>query len=261
MADGISGVSGKNSTGPLNAVYEDEKSKEVSVDDFLNLMIAQLKNQDPMNPMDDTQYVTQLAQFATMQQMQELAYYSRSNFVMSLVGKDVTVARNKIGGDIETFTGPVQKISLVNNEYLIYVDGKAFGLNQIMEIHPPTNNAGGDDEGGKVDGLGLSLTETTPTSAKFVWDRPTTEQDPDAARLRYSVYYSTNPEMDKAADVKKNGKLVGDADQTNIGETKIENLNPGATYYVNVIVKDIHGVEKVYQKQVVVMPKEEVKPK
>ena len=58
------------STGQVwNAVFTDEKSNGVSVDDFLNLMVAQLRNQDFMNPVDDTQYVTQLAQFATMQQM------------------------------------------------------------------------------------------------------------------------------------------------------------------------------------------------
>ena len=35
---------------------------------FLTLLVAQLKNQDFMNPVDDTQYVTQLAQISTMQQ-------------------------------------------------------------------------------------------------------------------------------------------------------------------------------------------------
>lgn len=54
-----------------DAVFTDKADNGVSVDDFLNLMVAQLQNQDFMNPVDDTQYVTQLAQFATMQQMQE----------------------------------------------------------------------------------------------------------------------------------------------------------------------------------------------
>ena len=70
-----------------DAVFTDDSDNGVSVDDFLNLMVAQLQNQDFMNPVDDTQYVTQLAQFATMQQMQELATYMKINNVMSLVGK------------------------------------------------------------------------------------------------------------------------------------------------------------------------------
>lgn len=270
MTDGIGGYGSYGSYGteqtdgtgkkkPLNAVYEDESSKNVKVEDFLNLMIAQLQNQDPMNPMDDTQYVTQLAQFATMQQMQELAYYSQSNYVMSLVGKEVTVARNKVGGEIEVFTGPVEKISLTNNNFLVYVDGKPFGINQIMEIHPPASEGSGED-GGVIEDYGLSLVESTSSSAKFVWEVPTTEQNPDAARLRYSVYYSTNSSFDTVADVKKYGKLVGDAEQTGMTEVEIKDLSAGGTYYVNVVVKDIHGKESVYKKQVVVMPTEKPKP-
>ncbi|MEG1686361.1 MAG: flagellar hook capping FlgD N-terminal domain-containing protein [Angelakisella sp.] len=241
----------------VNAIYEDESKKGVTVDNFLNLMIAQMQNQDPMNPMEDTQYVTQLAQFATMQQMQQLAYYSQSNFTMSLVGKDVTVARNTISGGVETFTGPVEKVSLTNNEYLVYVDGKTFALNQIMEIHPPASNAG-SGEAGVVEDYGLSLTETTSSSAKLVWDVPTKEQDPDTDRLRYSVYYSTDDKFDTVAEVKKYGKLVGKADQTGVHEVTIDELAAGGTYYVNVIVKDIHGKESVYKKQVVLTP---TKPK
>lgn len=238
----------------INAIYEDESSQSVTVDNFLNLMIAQLQNQDPMNPMDDTQYVTQLAQFATMQQMQELAYYSRTNFVMSMVGKEVTVARSKVDGSIEEFTGPVEKISLVNNEYLVYVDGKTFELSQIMEIHSPASEGNKDD--GVVTDYGLSLVETTSSTAKFTWDTPSTEENEDADRLRYSVYYSTSNAFDTVDEVKKSGTLVGKADQTGINEITIENLAAGGTYYVNVVVKDIHGNESVYKKQVVVMPHE-----
>ena len=56
-----------SSTGGNNYdfVLGDEKDRTVSVQDFLNLMVAQLSNQDLMNQMDDTQYVTQLEQFAT----------------------------------------------------------------------------------------------------------------------------------------------------------------------------------------------------
>lgn len=237
-----------------NAVYEDESSKDVSIDNFLSLMVAQLQNQDPMNPMEDTDYVTQLAQFATMQQMQQLAYYSQSNYVMSMVGKEVTVARSKVGGSIETFTGPVEKISLVDNEYLIYVDGKTFTLDQVMEVHPGTST-GGSGESGTVDSkYGLALVETKDGAATFVWEVPTQEDNADAARLRYSIYYSTKSDFDTVEDIKEHGTLYGEADQTGINEATISGLTSGSTYYVNVVVKDTDGSEKAYKKQVVVMP-------
>lgn len=118
-----------------NAVFTDKKDNGVSVDDFLNLMVVQLQNQDFMNPVDDTQYVTQLAQFATMQQMQEMATYMKTNYVMSLVGQEITAAKFTVSGELQKETGKVEKISLVNNEFKVYVNGKQFTLEQIMEVH------------------------------------------------------------------------------------------------------------------------------
>ena len=129
-----------------NAVFTDEKDNGVTVDDFLSLMVAQLRNQDFMNPVDDTQYVTQLAQFSTMQQMQELATYMKTNYVMSLVGKNVTAAKFSVSGELLKETGAVEKISLVNNEYAIYVNGKKFTLEQIMEINSSSSTSSTDTE-------------------------------------------------------------------------------------------------------------------
>jgi len=62
-------------SGTTNWVVKcEEDDKAVKVEDFLNLMVAQLQNQDFMNPVDDTQYVTQLAQFATMQPENQLRH-------------------------------------------------------------------------------------------------------------------------------------------------------------------------------------------
>lgn len=44
-------------------------SKELDKDAFLKLLIAELSNQDPMNPMDDREFIAQMAQFSTLEQM------------------------------------------------------------------------------------------------------------------------------------------------------------------------------------------------
>ncbi|MEG1448175.1 MAG: flagellar hook capping FlgD N-terminal domain-containing protein [Oscillospiraceae bacterium] len=128
-----------NNAAVKNGLLVEDENKSVKVEDFLNLMIAQLTNQDFMNPMDDTQYVTQLAQFSTMQQMQELAYNSKANFMSSLVGKEVTAAKLSLGGDVNKTTGIVNKLSLVDGKFNFYIEGsdKAFTFEQIMEINTP----------------------------------------------------------------------------------------------------------------------------
>lgn len=83
----------------LAAAQAKKSANNLGVEDFLTLMTAQLKNQDPMKPLEGTEFVAQLAQFGTVsgiQQMQgsveTLASSLRSTQVLngtSLVGHDV----------------------------------------------------------------------------------------------------------------------------------------------------------------------------
>lgn len=132
----------------IDAVFGDADDKMVSMEDFLTLMVAQLKNQDFMNPVDDTQYVTQLAQISTMQQMEEMAYNAKSSYVASLVGKNVSAAKFTVSGELKKADGVVEKISLLDGKFVIYVDGEAFSMDEIMEIKdkPAAEGSGENNE-------------------------------------------------------------------------------------------------------------------
>jgi flagellar basal-body rod modification protein FlgD len=88
------------------------KKSELNQEDFLTLMIAQLKNQDPMKPMDPAQYVGQLAQFSSVSGLAEmnksitsLTDSLRGNQVLdgaSLIGRTVVAPGNTVyvGADV-----------------------------------------------------------------------------------------------------------------------------------------------------------------
>lgn len=137
-------------TNNIDAVYGDASDKMVSMDDFLTLMVAQLKNQDFMNPMDDTQYVTQLAQISTMQQMEEMAYNAKTTYVTSLVGKNVVAAKFTVSGEMKKTDGIVSKISLLDGKFVIYVDDEPYGMDEIMEVKAPAVTDPGENQ--KPDG-------------------------------------------------------------------------------------------------------------
>ncbi|MFR6348855.1 MAG: flagellar hook assembly protein FlgD [Enterocloster aldenensis] len=163
-----SGTDGSSGTGNvIDAVFGDADDKMVSMEDFLTLMVAQLKNQDFMNPVDDTQYVTQLAQISSMQQMEQMAYNAKSTYVTSLVGKYVSAAKFTVSGELKKSEGLVDKVSLLDEKFVIYVDGEAYDMDEIMEIKTPPvtttpnednkddKNPGDDeDSGNQGDGSG-----------------------------------------------------------------------------------------------------------
>lgn len=224
-----------------NAIFSDEDKDAVNVQDFLNLMVAQLRNQDFMNPVDDTQYVTQLAQFATMQQMQELGEYTKTNYAMSLVGKNVTVARFNVSGGVDRATGPIQKLSLVNGEYQIYVQDKAYTLDQIMEVNNDTKL----NSDGSLNVAEKTLQATVEgNTVSLKWPAATLDAS-IAEKLTYTLYYSTEKEMDTVEEIEENGNKV--AMKGGLTQESITGLKPG-TYFANVIVTDAAGKKSAYQK-------------
>lgn len=130
--DIINGTS--SSSKVYNAVFSDEDESSLSVNDFFEMMINQLTNQDFMNPVDDTQYLAQMAQFATMQEMMDLCQYSKQNYVMGMLGREVTLTKTNIGGNSQTITGKVEKIILENDDYKIYVNGQPYDYSKVSQI-------------------------------------------------------------------------------------------------------------------------------
>jgi flagellar basal-body rod modification protein FlgD len=89
---------------------------------FLQLLTTQMSNQDPLNPMDDTQSVSQLAQFSALQASDNLETSFtnfQSNFAVlqsaQLIGATVTVnTSNTTAGGSSSVTGTVANIAVVN---------------------------------------------------------------------------------------------------------------------------------------------------
>jgi flagellar basal-body rod modification protein FlgD len=69
----MAAIGGVGATGATDVDFSipvaDKKSSEVSKDTFLQLLVAQIKNQNPLSPADGVQFLTQLAQFTELEQL------------------------------------------------------------------------------------------------------------------------------------------------------------------------------------------------
>ena len=113
-----------------------QTSHELGKDDFLKLLITQLSNQDPTSPMEDTQFIAQMAQFSSLEQMTnmsssfaKMAAFINSSEAASTLGK--TVELNV--GDTVT-TGVVQGATRGENPQVL-VNGMYYNMDQIKAIY------------------------------------------------------------------------------------------------------------------------------
>ena len=100
--------------------------RDLGKDDFLKLLITQLSNQDPTSPMENTEFIAQMAQFSSLEQMtnmnQEFAKMNSmlvSSQAVGTIGKtvDITLGDTKTTGVVEAVTYGANPQGRVNNMY------------------------------------------------------------------------------------------------------------------------------------------------
>ena len=114
-------------------------SGELGQDAFLDLLITQMQYQDPLNPLQDKEFIAQLAQFATLEQMQQmnltlglLGQMTATSQALSLVGKQISAD----GADGETITGRVDAVSFQDGQASLVVGDEQVDPGDITRVEP-----------------------------------------------------------------------------------------------------------------------------
>lgn len=143
-----------SSSEQIQANYEKYKSKfkdsteeMVSSDTFLSLLVAEMTNQDPMEPTSNTEFVTQMAQFTSLQYSKDSATYSMSNYASSLVGKTVTASKMD-GSKQVTKTGVVESVMKSGKTYTLKIDGVSFDISNVTSIGTTSDSGTGNTSSG-----------------------------------------------------------------------------------------------------------------
>jgi flagellar basal-body rod modification protein FlgD len=115
-------------TNPLGALGKD---------DFLRLLVTQLQHQDPMNPMNDKDFMGQMAQFSTLEQttntataMQRLALSTQISQSVALIGHQLTYLR----ADGTSATGLAGSVSVSGDQIGIHVGDDLITPSDVLEV-------------------------------------------------------------------------------------------------------------------------------
>lgn len=114
---------------------ETKGTSELGKDAFLQLLVAQMKYQDPLNPTSDTEYIAQLAQFSQLEQMQNLAATNENSQMLSMVGKEVCVSLENSDGTLSYKQGIVEGVTLSGGKAYLTVDGSLYDSEHLVEVY------------------------------------------------------------------------------------------------------------------------------
>jgi len=110
---------------------------ELGKDAFLKILLAQMRNQDPLNPTDSTAMIAQLAQFSSLEQMQnlntkidQLLTVQLLGELSGLVGKTVSFS----GENDEVWQGTVQSLIWNGDKSQLRINGMLVPLARLLEV-------------------------------------------------------------------------------------------------------------------------------
>jgi len=122
------------------------QNKAIGKDEFFKLLVAQLKNQDPLNPQDGAAFSAQLAQFSSLEQLTNLntAMTSQNqNYAnllnaqsVNLIGKEVTASKvNAMDASLETtITGQVSSVQFKDGAIYLTVNGQEIAFSDVKSV-------------------------------------------------------------------------------------------------------------------------------
>ncbi len=101
-----------------NSLKKANSANGMDKEAFLQLLVAQMRYQDPLEPTSNTEYISQYAQFSQVEQLQNMSASMDLQRASQLVGKEVYIKTVDSKGDPKYIYGKV--------DYVVYENGKAF---------------------------------------------------------------------------------------------------------------------------------------
>jgi flagellar basal-body rod modification protein FlgD len=106
-------------------------------DDFLKLLMAQLQNQDPMKPMEDKEFITQLAQFSSLEATQKMTDQLEEMNGAQMLIQAATLIGKQVSAKLEdgtVLTGPITQVHMIDGKPMAVVQGREIDTSLITSV-------------------------------------------------------------------------------------------------------------------------------
>ena len=145
MIDASNTVKNASATNSASQTSTAETASSLGKDEFFKMLIAQLKNQDPLNPQDGAEFSAQLAQFSSLEQLTNLnktleaqgaSYSALMNLQsVSMIGKEVEAKIvDKYTAESKTVTGTVSAVQFKDSSIFLTVNDQEVPFGDVVSV-------------------------------------------------------------------------------------------------------------------------------
>lgn len=117
-----------------------EAKKELGKDEFLKILAAQFRGQNPLDPINDTEFIAQMAQFSSLEQLQNISdkldVFAEDlvwGQYLSLLGKEVQALAD-MNGEFQEIEGIVTGVSFRDGEFQLEIDDRDYDITAIISV-------------------------------------------------------------------------------------------------------------------------------
>lgn len=104
-------------------------------DAFLQLLVTQMKYQDPLSPTDNTEYISQLATFSQLEEMQNMSNTLQISQASSLTGETVIMkTKSSVTGELTYVTGTVDYVVVESNKAYLCINGNKYSIDDLDTV-------------------------------------------------------------------------------------------------------------------------------
>lgn len=128
-------VTGSNTaTETTKEVKNTRGTTDLGQDAFLKLLICEMQNQDPLEPTSNTEWISQMATFSQLEELQSISKASENSQMFTMVGKNVIVKVTDDEGNVTLKSGMVDFISMSGGQAKFSVNGNLYSMSDLYSL-------------------------------------------------------------------------------------------------------------------------------
>lgn len=118
----------------INSTSASTASNGLGKEAFLQLLVTQMKYQDPLEPADNTEYVAQLATFSQVEELQNVAKSMSQNQANELMGKTVVMKTKSSSGETGYVGGEVERVVNQDGKTYLGLNGSLYDIDDLDSV-------------------------------------------------------------------------------------------------------------------------------